>query len=374
MPRKNSTIPRTVIIGRLLADRASSRARARAQSSAASTSATVAGSAVHASAASSTRASVSVIPVNEQAPARNAADGLLVGRVEHRGHAAAQRARRAGEPHAGERVVVERLERPALRGVPPARRRRARQPLAARPARARSAAACPAGWPGRCVEPSANVTIECTIDCGCTTTSIRSYGMPNSRWASISSRPLLISVAELSVTTGPMSHVGWASASATVTSASSARRRPRNGPPDAVSTSRSTSSARPPRRHWASAECSESTGTICPGAAAAVTSAPPATSDSLLASASVAPAASAASVGPRPTAPVMPLSTVSTGVVAVSSVAASGPASTSTPGSSVAQGARRVLGGDGHARARRARGPARRAARRRRRPRPARRR
>jgi hypothetical protein len=158
--------------------------------------------------------------------------------------------------------------------------------------------------------------------------------MPKSRWASISSSPLLISVAELSVTIGPMSHVLWADAAATETSASSARGRPRNGPPDAVSTSRSTSSARPPRRHWASAECSESTGTICPGAAAAVTSAPPATSDSLLASASVAPAASAARVGPRPTAPVMPLSTVSTDVVAVSSVAASGPASTSTPGSS----------------------------------------
>ena len=36
--------------------------------------------------------------------------------------------------------------------------------------------------------------------------------MPNSRWASISSRPLLTSVAELIVTIGPMSHVGWASA------------------------------------------------------------------------------------------------------------------------------------------------------------------
>ena len=32
-----------------------------------------------------------------------------------------------------------------------------------------------------------------------------------------------------------------------------------------------TSSARPERRHWAIAECSLSTGTICPGRATAVT-------------------------------------------------------------------------------------------------------
>ena len=63
----------------------------------------------------------------------------------------------------------------------------------------------------------------------------------------MTSRPLLTRVAELIVTTGPMSHVGWASACSGVTSASSARVRPRNGPPLAVSTSRRTSSgaARP---------------------------------------------------------------------------------------------------------------------------------
>ncbi len=57
----------------------------------------------------------------------------------------------------------------------------------------------------------------------------------------MTSRPLLTRVAEFVVTTRPMSHVGWASASAGVTSASDARERPRNGPPDAVSTSRRTS-------------------------------------------------------------------------------------------------------------------------------------
>ena len=68
------------------------------------------------------------------------------------------------------------------------------------------------------VEPSTNSTIECTTLVGCTTTSIRSNGMPKSRWASITSRPLLTRVAELIVITGPMSQVGWASACSTVTS------------------------------------------------------------------------------------------------------------------------------------------------------------
>ena len=68
------------------------------------------------------------------------------------------------------------------------------------------------------VEPSTNSTIECTTLVGCTTTSIRSNGMPNSRCASITSRPLLTRVAELMVITGPMSQVGCASACSGVTS------------------------------------------------------------------------------------------------------------------------------------------------------------
>ena len=62
------------------------------------------------------------------------------------------------------------------------------------------------------VAPSVNSTIEWITDCRCTTTSMRSKPMPNSRCASISSRPLLTSVAELIVMTGPMFQVGWASA------------------------------------------------------------------------------------------------------------------------------------------------------------------
>ena len=168
------------------------------------------------------------------------------------------------------------------------------------------------------VAPSTNSTIECTTLVGCTTTSIRSIGMPKSRCASITSSPLLTRVAELMVTTGPMSHVGCASACSTVTSCSSSTDFPRNGPPLAVSTSRRTSSGEPPRRHCASALCSESTGTIWPGLARSTTRGPPMMRLSLLASASVLPASSAARVGRSPTAPLMALSTTSHGRPATS--------------------------------------------------------
>ena len=80
------------------------------------------------------------------------------------------------------------------------------------------------------------------MDVGCTTTSILSYGTPKSQWASISSSPLFASVAESIVIFGPICQVGCESASSTVTPSSSARERPRNGPPDAVSTRPSTES------------------------------------------------------------------------------------------------------------------------------------
>ena len=66
-------------------------------------------------------------------------------------------------------------------------------------------------------DPSVNSTIECTIDCGCTTTSICDAGIPNSQCASITSRPLFISVAESMVIFWPICQVGCFSASAGVT-------------------------------------------------------------------------------------------------------------------------------------------------------------
>src|SRR4051812_3756095 len=154
---------------------------------------------------------------------------------------------------------------------------------------------------------------EWTIDCGCTTTSMRSYGMPNRWWASMSSRPLFISVAESMVILPPIAHVGCLSACSTVTSSSSPRVRPRNGPPLAVSTSLSTVPGASPASSWCSAECSESTGmSAAPVASAsAVTSSPPTTSDSLLASARSMPSPSVATVGPSPAEPTSALRTSS---------------------------------------------------------------
>lgn len=125
--------------------------------------------------------------------------------------------------------------------------------------------------------------------------------------------------------TGPMAQVGWASASSTVTAASSSLVRPRNGPPEAVTTSLRTSARVPAASAWKRAACSESTGMIWPGLASALTSGPPTMSDSLLASARVRPASSAARVGASPMEPVMPLSTVWQSEAATW-VAASGPA------------------------------------------------
>ncbi|GAB3801464.1 hypothetical protein GCM10027605_18950 [Micromonospora zhanjiangensis] len=176
------------------------------------------------------------------------------------------------------------------------------------------------------VEPSTNSTIEWITEVGWTITVMSAYGTSYSSCASITSRALLTRVAELIVTTGPMFQVGWARACSGVTSVNSSRRRPRNGPPLAVTINRRTSGRVPERRHWASAECSESTGTICPGrVTAAFTTGPPATSDSLLAKARVRPARSAASVGARPSEPTTPLSTTSHGHSASSAIA-DGPA------------------------------------------------
>ena len=74
--------------------------------------------------------------------------------------------------------------------------------------------------------PSRKRTSPCTIDVGWTTTSMRSYGRPKRKCASITSSPLLASVAESIVIFAPIDQVGCASASSAVMSASSSRVRP----------------------------------------------------------------------------------------------------------------------------------------------------
>ena len=100
------------------------------------------------------------------------------------------------------------------------------------------------------IEPSTSSIIEWTTDSGWTTMSISSAPKPKSQWASMTSRPLFISVAESIVIFAPMLHVGWRIASATVASVMALNVFARNGPPEAVSISRRTSSRRSPRRHW----------------------------------------------------------------------------------------------------------------------------
>ena len=110
--------------------------------------------------------------------------------------------------------------------------------------------------------PSRHSTSEWTIDCGWTTTSIRSPGTAKRCDASISSSPLLTMVAESIEILAPIDQVGWASASSRRIAPKVARSRRRKGPPEAVSTSRRTSSGRPARSAWWSAECSLSIGRI----------------------------------------------------------------------------------------------------------------
>ena len=80
----------------------------------------------------------------------------------------------------------------------------------------RSAAACRPARSPHAIEPSRKVISACTTDCGCTSTSSRSGAMAKRWWASISSRPLFMSVAESMEILAPIDQVGWASACAGV--------------------------------------------------------------------------------------------------------------------------------------------------------------
>ena len=114
---------------------------------------------------------------------------------------------------------------------------------------------------------------------------------PNRKCASITSRPLFISVAESTVIFAPIVPGRVGERVGAVTSRRSSAVRPRNGPPDAVSTS-----DRSPRRA-SPADALQERGVLgvhrhqprAPLGGAASTSGPPATSDSLLASATSAP-------------------------------------------------------------------------------------
>ena len=189
------------------------------------------------------------------------------------------------------------------------------------------------GWP-RCasVAPSHSAMSAWTIDCGCTTTSMRSYGVPNSQCASITSRPLFISVAESIVILPPIAQVGWRSAASTRDPASSARVRPRNGPPDAVSVEPLDRARRARRRSAGAARSARSR----PGSAARRSPRPAPSRARRRRRATPCwrarrrcPRSARRSSGPSPAEPTIALSTRSAPDSATSRTSPSGPASTS---------------------------------------------
>ena len=129
---------------------------------------------------------------------------------------------------------------------------------------------CPKAYAiGRCMSgspswalmaPSVYSTIECTIDCGCTTASMRPGSMWNRWCASMISKALLSIVAESMVIFAPMCQFGCLRASAAFARAICSGAHVRKGPPEAVMSRRRTLSGSSPARHCAMAECSESMG------------------------------------------------------------------------------------------------------------------
>ena len=166
------------------------------------------------------------MPRNGSRPATNAADALLVGRVVDR-RAAVPPARPppCASATAGNASSSSGLELPG-RAPSSSRTRGGRVRHPVRPAEAerdRQPHVRRAGLGERRAVDELDhrvdhrLRVHHDVDAGRTATS-------NSRCASITSRPLLTRVAELIVTTGPMSQVGCASACSGVTSASSSRR------------------------------------------------------------------------------------------------------------------------------------------------------
>ena len=152
------------------------------------------------------------------------------------------------------------------------------------------------------MEPSSNCTNECTIDWGCTTTSISEGFTSNNQAASITSKPLFIKLAESIVIFAPIDQFGCFNAWALVTWANCSRLKPRKGPPEAVNITFSIGLWDSPTKHWKMAECSESTGKIGTpiSRAKGIIRAPATTKVSLFAKAIGLPALIAFTVGNKP--------------------------------------------------------------------------
>ena len=277
-------------------------ASARAQASAARTSSTVSvarprGYVVRGQARAAT---VGTISTNGSRPGAERLDADLVGGVVDRGRGAAPPPGLAGQRDRGERLVVEREELPRLRPGPVDRGRGVGHPVGPGQAeRDRDQHRRRAGLDeGRAVDELDHRVhdarrVHDDLD------AVERDAEEQVRLDHL--EPLVDQGRGVDRDRpGPCPRSGGPAPARASRRRARSRVRPRNGPPLAVSTRRRTSSGVPPRRHCASALCSQSTGTIWPGLARPSTSGPPMISDSLLASASVLPASSAASVGPQP--------------------------------------------------------------------------
>ncbi len=155
------------------------------------------------------------------------------------------------------------------------------------------------------VEWSINSTPEWMILWGCTTTSICSGSTSNKNFASITSSPLFINVAESMVIFLPIDQFGWLSASAMVTVFKYVSSFPLKGPPEAVNIILCIALFSFAIRHWKIALCSLSTGRI--GELyffdKSIMYFPPVTNVSLLARAIIFPFLIAAIVGFKPIIP-----------------------------------------------------------------------
>ncbi len=164
------------------------------------------------------------------------------------------------------------------------------------------------------------------------TTWIPLGSISNSQRASITSSPLFIIVAESMVIFRPIFQFGCFSACATVTVCNRRSGVRRNGPPDAVRMSLSTSSRWLPCKHWKIALCSLSTGTRrTPFFLAVLTNISPAmTRASLLASAISFPASRPRRQGIKPAPPTIAASTMFTSGAEATAAAPASPKRIST--------------------------------------------
>ena len=174
----------------------------------------------------------------------------------------------------------------------------------------------------------------------------------------MSSSPLFMSVAESTEILRPITQFGCAQAASGVTLSSASRGVSRNGPPEAVSSTRLTPGGATPARapcgrHWKMALCSLSIGSsVAPERLTAASSSGPAmTRDSLLASSRRLPACAAASVERRPAAPTIAAMTHCTSGSRASSSSAPAPAEHARSGRLAAQQARQFRAPRSHRRA-----------------------